>query len=70
MRYSTMGRDLLVALSLVAVLAGAGCAGCRDEPEQAVAPAPAPEPSRQDRLLDGLTNRAIDEIENREAPSR
>lgn len=70
MRDSTRARDVLIVLTTVAVLAGAGCDGCRDEPEQVAAPAPAPEPSRQDRLLDGLTNRAVDEIENREAPSR
>ena len=71
------GRDMLIALSLVA-LVGAGCDGCRAEPEPEPmppvvampAPQPGPEPSRIDRLLDAGTDRATDEIRNREAPER
>ena len=69
------GRDLLIALSLVA-LVGAGCDGCRAEPEPepmppvAPAPQPEPEPSRIDRLLDAGTDRATDELRNRDAPAK
>ena len=64
-------------LLLFVVLAfTASCAGqCNQEPAEvqsapvvAPAPAPAPERSRQDRLLDAATDRAVDEIEHRGAP--
>ena len=62
------GRDLLLALSMVAIIAGASCDGCRDEPEPAMIPPVAEEPSRRDQILDAATERGIDEILNREAP--
>ena len=46
MRY--YGRDLLLALALVAIVAGAACDGCRDEPEPMPEPV-AEEPSRRDQ---------------------
>ena len=63
------GRDLLLALSLVAIIAGASCDGCRGEPEPIPEPQPvAEEPSRRDQILDAATERGINEILNREAP--
>ena len=62
------GRDLLLTLSMVAIIAGASCDGCRDEPEPQPIPPVVEEPSRRDRILDAVTDRVADEIENREAP--
>ena len=67
MRRGFYGRDLLLALAVVAIIAGASCDGCRDEPEPMPEPV-AEEPSRRDRILDAATERGIDEILNREAP--